>query len=270
MINSGHIVIADIDDDPNSKAWSDQDYFAFRGVHAVQTSTHKIASEIQHHNPEVFVAKNNLESLGPIKPRKVQGERLRIFFGSLNRKAEWVKWLPSLNKAFAKSPALWEVSTIHDKSFHKNINLPNHQKTFTPTCDLATYRLILSKADIIFLPLENTTFNQYKSDLSAIEAAGLGLAILASPTIYAESVSQGLPAKLFSSEKDLLEIMHNWEKAPDNARLLGKRAQNWVAQNRMQADLVGKKEIWYRDLFARKDILTNDIHKREPLLNPNS
>ena len=270
MVNRGHIVIADIDDDPNSTVWSEQDYFAFRSMHAIQVSTHKIATEIKDHNPEIFVAPNYLESLGSIKPPKVHGERLRIFFGSLNRQAEWATWLPTLNKVFSQSPSSWEVSTIHDKSFYKNIDLPSHQKTFTPTCDLTTYRRILSKSDIIFLPLANTTFNSYKSDLSAIEAAGQGLAILASPTIYAETVRQGLPAELFMSKKDLFEIMHGWQQDPDKARLLGKKAQQWVAQHRMQADLVRRKEIWYRDLWDRRDMLTRCIHEREPLLRPNS
>ncbi len=270
LVNQGYIVIADIDDDPNSKAWSKQDYFAFRSVHAIQASTHQIATEIQKHNPEIFIAPNNLESLGVNRSKKAYGERLRLFFGSLNRQADWATWLPTLNKVFKESPDSWEVLTIHDKSFHKGINLPSDQKSFTATCNLTRYRQVLSKADIIFLPLADTTFNRFKSDLSAIEAAGLGVAILASPTVYAETVAQGLPAELFNNESDLLEIMHAWQQDPDKARLLGKQAQQWVAQHRMQADLVDKQEIWYRDLWTRKHELTRRIHEREPLLRPGS
>ena len=100
LVNRGHVVIADIDDDPNTPTWSNEDYFAFRSVHAIQTSTHQIASEIKKHNPEVFVAENNLSSLGAPRPQKALGDRLRIFFGSLNRQADWQHWVPSLNKIF--------------------------------------------------------------------------------------------------------------------------------------------------------------------------
>jgi len=268
LVNQGYVVIADIDDDPNLKEWSKQDYFAFRSVHAIQTSTHQIAAEIQNHNPEIFIVPNNLESLGMNKPKKAYGERLRLFFGSLNRQVDWAPWIPALNKVFTESPNSWEVLTIHDKHFHEKINLPSNQKTFTPTCNLTRYRHVLNKADIIFLPLADTSFNRFKSDLSAIEAAGLGVAILASPTVYAETVAQGLPAELFNNESDLLEIMHAWQQDPDKARLLGKKGQQWVAQNRMQADLVHKQETWYRDLWTRKNELTSRIHEREPLLRP--
>lgn len=259
-------MIADIDDDPNSKFWSEQDYFAFRAVHAIQTSTHQIANEIRIHNPEIFVASNNLASLGGDRPKKSPGERLCLFFGALNRQMDWAPWLPVLNEIFERSPDSWEVSVVHDKSFYSKINLPSSNKTYTPTCDLVTYRRVLGQADVIFLPLSDTPFNRFKSDLSAIEAAGQGIAILASPTVYAETVRQGLPARLFNSKSELLDVMYNWQKEPDNARLLGKKAQQWVALNRMQADLVKKQEIWFRDLWTRKDELTRRIHEREPLL----
>ena len=270
LVNHGHIIIADIDDDPNSKVWSSQDYLAFRSVHAIQVSTREIANEIKIHNPEVFIAPNNVESLGNTKTKKNNGEPLRLFFGALNRQLDWATWLPSLNKVFEASPESWEVSVIHDKSFYKSIKLSSRQKTFTPTCDLTSYRRILSKADIIFLPLADTTFNRFKSDLSAIEAASHGLAVLASPTVYAETVRQGLPAKLFNSQRQLIEIMLDWQKDPDKARFLGKNAQQWVAQHRMQADFVEKREAWYRDLWERKDKLTRRVHEREPLLRPHS
>ena len=268
LVNQGHVVIADIDDDPNSSAWSDQDFFAFRSVHGIQTSTSQIAEEIRKHNPEVFVAPNNLECLGAIKPRKYSSEPLRIFFGSLNRESDWAAWLPTLNAIFKETPKAWEVSVIHDHLFYESIKIPSKKKTFLPTCDLATYRRVLQKSDIIFLPLADTNFNRFKSDLSAIEAAGQGLAILANSTVYGETVRQGLPAAIFNSESELLEIMNEWQNEPDKVRKMGARAQQWVAQNRMQADLVGKKEAWYRDLWIRKDELTRCIHEREPILKP--
>lgn len=270
LVNQGHVVIADIDDDPNSPAWSEQDFFAFRGVHAVQASTNRIAEEIRKHNPEVFVAPNNLEYLGAIKPKKSSKEPLRIFFGSLNRESDWAAWLPTLNAVFKETPNSWEVSVIHDHLFYESIKISSKRKTFSPTCDLATYRRFLSKADIIFLPLADTSFNRFKSDLSAIEAAGQGLAILANPTVYGETVRQGLPAALFNSESELYEIMNEWQKEPDKARLMGANAQQWVAQHRMQADLVEKQEAWYRDLWNRRDNLTRCVHKREPFLTPKS
>ena len=268
LVNEGHLVIADIDDDPSSKPWSEQDYFAFRSVHAVQTSTQQIADVIRTHNPEVFVSPNNLASLGTFKPKKRPGDRLRLFFGALNRQQDWAPWLPALNEIFAASPDSWEVSVIHDKSFYNSIKLPKGQITFTPTCELATYQTILSESDITFLPLNDTPFNRFKSDLSAIEAAGRGLAVLASPTVYAETVRHGLPAALFNSKRELLNIMKSWQDDPDRVRLLGKKAQRWVAQHRMQADLVKPQEHWYRDLWHRKDELTRRVHDREPTLRP--
>ena len=266
LIHSGHLIIADIDYNPYYEGWSEQNFLSFRGVHAIQASTEKVADAIREHNPEVRVFPNNLATLHPAKPKKNPKERLRLFFGSLNREQDWEPWIDTLNSIFKSDPKAWEVVVVHDKQFYTQLKLPNEQIQFTPTCDIKTYRKLLRSCDIAYLPLANTKFNLYKSDLSAIQAAGSGLAILASNVMYEETVKKGLPAALFNNANELTQHLKNWQNQPDRARELGEHGRHWVKKNRMQAHLIKGQEQWFRGLWERREKLTQMVLKREPLI----
>ena len=124
------------------------------------------------------------------------GGPLRLFFGALNREADWAPWIAALNRVFAAAPERWQVEVVHDRAFCDALRLPSRR--FTPTCDYATYRQVMGSCHIAFLPLADTPFNRCKSDLKAIEAGGHGLAILASPVVYGASLQDGETGRLFT------------------------------------------------------------------------
>ena len=83
-LSKGYILISEFDDDPDH--WpeiADNEYLAFQGVHAVQTSTRALEAKIKTLNPEVVFFDNCIERLPPIDTIKwdkaKEGHKLKIF-----------------------------------------------------------------------------------------------------------------------------------------------------------------------------------------------
>ncbi len=270
VLHNGYMIVSEYDDDPERwPAIATHQHLVFRGVHAVQVSTEPLAAAIRPHNPELAVFGNALEALPPPppQPQPESGETpLRLFFGAINREADWAPWIATLNAVFAAAPERWHVEVVHDRAFFDALTLPSRQ--FTPTCDYATYRRVLGSCQIAFLPLADTPFNRMKSDLKAVEAGGHGLAILASPTVYADSLREGDTGRLFQTAEELSAALHGWLADPASARAMGLRARQWVAGSRLQHHQAVARETWYRSLWQRREELTARLYERVPQLRP--
>lgn len=265
LLRNGYVIVCEYDDDPDHwPAIAANGHLTFRGVHAVQVSTEPLATVIRPHNAELAVFGNTVESLPPGRDPLAPGQPLRVFFGALNREADWAPWIDTLNEVFAAAPEAWAVEVVHDRGFHDALVLP--RRTFTPTCDYATYRQVMARCDIAFLPLGDTRFNRMKSDLKAVEAAAHGLAIVASPTVYGGSLEEGVTGRLFHTADGLRGVLETWRQDPGQVRAFGARGRAWVARERLTAQQVPQREEWYRSLWARREELTRQLLQRVPAL----
>ena len=78
-------------------------------------------------------------------------------------------------------------------------------KEFTPFSPYNIYEKILRESDIAILPLEFNRFNSMKSDLKFIESAGHGAVVLASPTVYEDTVDDGKTGLIYNSIQEFEE-----------------------------------------------------------------
>ena len=76
---------------------NEKDQFAFRGVHAVQTSTPALAAVLRTLNPEVMVFPNTIRVLPEVR-NFLDPQALTLFFGALNRERDWAPLMPVLNE----------------------------------------------------------------------------------------------------------------------------------------------------------------------------
>jgi glycosyltransferase involved in cell wall biosynthesis len=189
---------------------------------------------------------------------------LRLFFGALNREADWAPWLAALNAVLEAEPAGWEVEVVHDRLFFEGV--ATSAKHFTPTCSYATYRQLMAQCHVAFLPLADTPFNRKKSDLKLVEAASHGLAVLASPVVYGPLLVDGRIGRLFASASELQQILRQWRAAPAEAKQLGEAGHRWVRQCRLQHQQSQRREAWYRQLWQQREMLTASLLQRVPEL----
>ena len=110
-------MISEFDDDPDH--WpeiQENDYLAFKGVHAVRK--HRVhVTNIELNQVQYF--SNCIERLDSFDNEKweeaKESKQLKIFFGALNRKADWEPLIDSINRSSDAPDNLFEV--VYDHQF---------------------------------------------------------------------------------------------------------------------------------------------------------
>ncbi len=260
LLSDGWLIVTEFDDHPDHFGMLHaEDQFAFRGVHAVQTSTPTLGAILRTLNPEVAVFPNAVRSLPDVR-NFLDPKVLTVFFGALNREQDWAPLMPALNAVAEKAGERLRFCVVHDQAFFDALRTPH--KMFTPTCDYDTYMALLGRCEISFMPLGDTPFNRAKSDLKFIEAGACRAAALASHVVYADSIEDGHTGLLFHNADELRERLLRLVAMPELARGLGNAARSYVAGERMLAYQVAQRIAWYRSLWARRVELTNALHAR--------
>ena len=266
LIGNGYLIVAEIDDDPRHfDQMVSTDFVALRSCHCVQTTTERMAETIREFNPHVAVFSNQVASLPQLRSRPhvdSAGGPVRLFFGALNREADWAADMPAINDVLTRHGNKIQIQVIYDRAFFDALTTP--YKLFEPLCPIERYHALLDEADIGLLPLKATRFNEHKSDLKFIECAAHGVVCLASPTVYERSIHDGETGLIYRSPDELSAKL---ESLVGDSRLrhrLAENARRYVAENRMLARYFRARHDWYLSMVAQKDVLEADLRKRVP------
>jgi len=236
----------------------------FRAVHAVQTSTEPLAAVLRAENPEVRVFRNAASVIPPAR-NFANPDRMTLFFGGLNRELDWPPYVAALNAVAGFVGERLHFQIVNDRGLFDALETPH--KSFTPLCDYATYRDLLSRSEISFMPLADTMFNRCKSDLKFIEASAHRVAALASPVVYGDSVEDERTGFLFADPSQLQQRLARMVAQPDLTRDIAEAARAYVARERMMAYQVAERAAWYWSLWERREELTRALHARVPELS---
>lgn len=264
LVALGYVIVCEFDDHPDFlPALQRPDIQNFRAVHAVQTSTVPLGEVLCHENPEAVVFPNAIAALPP--PRNfADPNRLTMFFGALNRSADWPDYVPALNAVARLAGPRLSFCIVHDQALFEALETP--YKTFTPLCDYATYLDSLARCELSFMPLRDTPFNRCKSDLKFLEAAAHRVAALASPTVYGAAIEDGRTGIVLRNPADLQRRLLALVANPALALTIGEAAREHVSRHRMLASQIAARAAWYRSLWARRLELHEALLARVPEL----
>jgi SAM-dependent methyltransferase len=261
--HTGFLVVTEFDDLPDRfDMMRLGGALSFYGAHALQTSTIPMADALRQYNPHVAVFPNAVGRLQEVS-NFADPNGLTFFFGALNREPDWVPFMPSINAVAAIAGDRLKFQVVHDRGFFDALETPH--KSFTGTCDYATYLRLLGQSEISFMPLADTPFNRAKSDLKFIEAGSCRVAALASTVVYSGSVEDGRTGLLFSDPAEFHAALSRLMTIPELARGLGDAARQYVAEYRMLAYQVAPRIAWYRMLWANRQEL--DAARRERVMS---
>ena len=275
----GYLVVHELDDNPElwrdaheKNGWAD-----FRCAHGVQVSTKPLAEILRQYNPEVAIFRNELQELPERRNytlevlQRLKDEKtdyVTIFFGALNREKDWQEIMGPLNEAAKRYGSKLRFKVLADKPFFAA--LKTKHKEFIGRNDYyggkyvpyEVYVHTLRSADISLLPLHDTSFNRTKSDLKFIESAGHGAAVLASPTVYQETVKDGRTGFIYRDARDFAEKLRLLVE--DKARRLDMAgaAYEYVRRERLLCQHYQERLDWYLSLWERRQELDNDMMTR--------
>lgn len=267
LLAKDYLIIAEMDDDPHRWPEHEQNQFlTYRACHGIQTTTEPLAEFFRTINPNVAVFPNQLAYLPP--PREYrQNNTVKLFFGALNRQADWQAILPTLNQVLADYGEQIAAQVIHDREFFEALAITN--KVFEPFCDYERYQALLRTCDIALLPLNPTAFNSMKSDLKFIECAGHGVTVLASPTVYEASIQSGETGLIYNSLTEFSAQLRQLIENPSFRQQLANNAYQWVKQNRLLAQHYRRRWDWYCQMRDALPRLTQELWQRVPELRQN-
>jgi SAM-dependent methyltransferase len=266
LLAKNYLIVTEFDDHPNflpGRGVAMDQFLSFKSVHAIQTTTPALADILRPQNPEIAIFPNAIFELPEIR-NFTNPDHLTLFFGALNRESDWAPLMPVLNEIAQTAGSKLQFSVLHDQTFFDA--LATKHKKFTPTTDYATYLHLLSEAEIAFLPLADTAFNRAKSDLKFIEAAACRVAVLASPTVYADVLEPGKTGYIFTGQASLQTYLRHVLANPQSARQMADAARHYVTTHRMLAYQLPNRTAWYRHLWENRAALNQALHQRMPEL----
>jgi SAM-dependent methyltransferase len=264
LLEKDYLIVAEIDDNPiRRKEYAENNYLSYRGCHCVQTTTKPLGEFLKEINPNVAIFPNQLAYLPPAKKFEKR-PFIHIFFGALNRENDWQAIMPNIHKIIDKYQGKLFFHVVHDQLFFDSLNTKNKQ--FTAFCPYAQYKEIMYNCDIALLPLNENPINAMKSDLKFIECAGHGVVVIASPTVYANSIIDQQTGFIYQNpqtfEKCLREIINNH----NFRQKIANNAYEWVKKNRLLSQHYYQRYNWYLQMRDELPRLNAELRERVPEL----
>lgn len=162
-------------------------------------------------------------------PRRNDG-LTRVVYGSGSRAhdADFRVAAPAIRRILLKNSSV-RLRVVGDLRLPEDYDAVEGQVERLPSADYATYMRLLAECDITLAPLENTAFNEAKSNIKFLEGAIVGLPAVCSPRAAFRSViDSGING--FLADDDLA-----WERAleilvadPGMRAAVASRARDYV------------------------------------------
>ncbi len=270
----GHLTVYELDDNPVlwKKKLEASKYLDFRGVHAVQVSTPALADYVRQYNPHVFLFENQLKELPEERDyaaeAKARDGRVTIFFGAVNREAEWQEIVPLLNQAAAKYGDCLQFEILADVPSFEALHAPHkhfvgdraiYDGKFVP---YDVYTKALHMSDIALLPLRDNAFNRMKSDLKFIESAGHGAVVLASPTVYERTVVDGCTGCIYHNPEEFSEKLARLIEDASYRHAIAEAAYGYVRKHRLLSQHYMERIRAYTWLIEHREELDRELEER--------
>lgn len=255
LIAKGWILVLDIDDDPHHwDGYVNSDFYAFKAVHAVTVSTEHLADVIRPFNPNVHVFANAMLQIPRVERKATSPQKLRVFFGALNRQPDWQAVMAGINQAAHALKDVLEFVVVHDQAFYNA--LPDDvSKTFLPTLGIEQYTETLASCDIALLPLNDTPFNRCKSDLKLIECAAAQVAVICSEVVYAQNPKHAKFVTFATSAEDWRAALEALATDQKLRKSNTKKGLLYVQKTRMHAQQASARQAFYQSLLEDKTSL---------------
>ena len=210
----GFKIVCDIDDywhlDEHHilyQNYLDNDYAA-KQIEAITTAdivtvtNSRLANKVAEHNKNVFIVANAIPKSGQFDLERTTSKVPRLFWqGSQTHRKDVEILLPVTLELYYKLPQCKMVMAGYngDDEWHSMVNSYTANKMLAlmliEAQNVTNYYESYREADICLVPLIDSNFNQYKSNLKVLEAANLGLPVICSkvnpyldlPVLYAEN-----------------------------------------------------------------------------------
>lgn len=195
-----------------------------------------IRGEYPHyHRPSVHVLPNAIPHMGQFAITPTQHDLVRLFWqGSVTHRQD-IELLATpiqcLGKMAKKMKMIMAGYTPDEYEWFEMANTYTaklkHQYKLIPGANVAQYYQAYENADICLVPLVNSPFNRMKSNLKILEAANLGLPVIAS----AVHPYLGMPVNYCRSSRDWISHIKRLVQFPARRQEEGQRLAEYCQEH---------------------------------------
>lgn len=252
-IRGNWLVVIEYDDDPELVAQVQRQDAAnldrFRFAHAIQTSTPALADLFGGLNPEVLVFPNAVFDLPPFPaaPREP-----RVLYAALGRTSFAVEVARSLEPVITACRGV-QFDVIGDRTVFGAF--PTRIKRFHSHLSYEAYLSMMGQCQVTLSPLESGPRNAAKSDAKFLDAATTGALLVASPTVYGQTVQHGVNGLIAERLEDWAPMLISALNDAAAREGMTRKAWSQVRDHRMFADQIPLRRQAYQDLWVRRDAL---------------
>lgn len=190
-----------------------------KNADVVFTTHERLAKEIEPYNKNVHVLPNAIPKQGQFDIERKPYHLTRLFWQGSDTHKEDINLLQRpiacLNTIAGKIKMIMAGYAEDHEDWYKMVMdftaKANHQYKLIPYAKVSEYYRAYEEADICLVPLLNTSFNRFKSNLKVLEAANLSLPVICSqvhpyldlPVLYARGAGDWIKhiTKLVASKK---------------------------------------------------------------------
>lgn len=227
--------------------------------HALQTTTPAMADHLRAFHSEVAIFPNQLARIRPLKPREPSAS-VRIILAASRRRESWRLFINAYREVVAGFGDRVTTVVIGDREFYEALG--GGKRVFLPAIPYPAYVAELEKSDIALLPLADNSFDRGKSDLKFIECAEAGAVVLASQTVYGETVKPGKTGFVYRNVDEFRRHLSTLIAEPSTRAKVQRHAHRFVSERRALATHVRRQYEWYLSLVARREELERALHQR--------
>lgn len=211
----------------------------------VTVSTEPLAEVVRKWNPNVFVLPNMIPGEWLEWRHGTHIDRVTVGWqGSDTHDGDWPGVGPVIERWFNRTKKDYplEMHTLGKVPRHFPDIYPHRQTGWSKSIE-AYYRTI--DWSIALAPLADTPFNESKSDLRVLEAAMLGIPVVASATAaYAGSVQHGVTGLLARTAQEWAQHLQTLVEEPEAREEMGKAAREWARTRTIEATCYNWLEAW--------------------------
>jgi SAM-dependent methyltransferase len=262
LIARKYLIVGELDDDPRQGPGLDDGIAkTLRSCHCLQAATEPLAAVLRSLNPEVAVFQDQLAHLPP-RRQYDNGGFTTLFLGPRGDEADWPQIMTALNRALAKFAGSIRIKILDGRRCFEALKTADKDEYLA--CDFPTYCRILGSCDIALLPLGPTPRNAMKSDLKFLECAAHGVAALASPTVYDQTIIDGVTGRIYRSEQEFEARLGALIEDEAGRREIATRSYDFVAGSRLLSQHYRRRRDWYLAMRDRLPVLNEQARGRVP------
>ena len=203
------------------------------------TTTERLAHELRKYVPEVFINRNTASeemcalSEEAIKVVKKSSEKVRIgyFSGSLTHNDDFLLVLPALSEVMRENPNV-ELHICGELELPKELKGLKAQIVTHPFVDWKKLPQLIAEIDINIAPLEESVFNEAKSENKWVEAALVKVPTIASNVgAFARMIQNDNTGILCTTEKEWKEQLKRLVKNKKERIRIAENAYHYCKKN---------------------------------------